>query len=179
MRFDLRRETAPHHEQVDAAFGALDLTDRGDYRTFIQAHRIAVRGAERLLAGQSDLPATSLSPLLETDAAALDLPRDDWSPPALDDPLHPVGVAYVLLGSRLGNRLLQRGAYWAKDAPDGSRSDHYLSDRSHETAWRGLLDRLDALAPAEEESRRIMSAATATFAAFQQALAHAREGARA
>lgn len=172
MRFDLRRETAPLHENVDAAFGALDLEKRSDYRRFIQAHRLAARAAEGQLNGAENLPAIQLSPLLEADAAALDLPEDDWQPPTLEGEQHPLGIAYVLLGSRLGNRLLQRGEYWAKHDPHGSRSDHYLSDRTHEPSWRALVEQLGRLDSDEKERAAIMSSAAATFAAFEEALRH-------
>lgn len=175
MRFDLRRETAPLHEQVDAAFGALDLEQRADYRQFIQAHRLAARAAERWIDGAQDVPETRLSRLLEQDADALDLPEDDWQPDALTGDQHPLGIAYVLLGSRLGNRLLQRGEYWAKHAQHGSRSDHYLSDRTHEQSWRALVDHLGKLDPDESERAAIMTSAAATFAAFQEALHHSLE----
>lgn len=175
MRFDLRRETASLHDDVDAAFGSLDLATHDDYRRFVQAHRLAARAAERHLHGAPNLPSIALSPLLERDAAALGLPADDWTPPALEGPQHPLGIAYVLLGSRLGNRMLQRGEYWAKDAPHGSRSDHYLGDRAHEASWRALLERLGSERPGDDERAAIVNSASATFAAFEQALAHVRK----
>lgn len=170
MRFDLRRNTAALHDSIDAAFGKLDLADRGDYARFIQAHRLAARAAEAQLADCPLVADTHLSALLEKDAAAFGLAQDDFVPPALARPQHPLGIAYVLLGSRLGNRLIQRGDYWGKEAPDAGRSDHYLADRSHEAHWRTLVAQLDALGPDDEERRAIEKGAAATFAAFEQAL---------
>ena len=93
--------------------GALDLADPAQYRTFLQVQYAARRPVEGWLA-TSEMPIAAppaMSPLIAADLSELsDIPADSqgdgspaFHPPAGADPL---GAAWVLAGSSLGNRAM-------------------------------------------------------------------------
>lgn len=93
--------------------GALDLADPAQYRTFLQVQYGARRPVEGWLAtSQMSIPAPpAMSPLIAADLGELmQAPADTqddaglaFHPPAGADPL---GAAWVLAGSSLGNRAM-------------------------------------------------------------------------
>ena len=110
----LRAATAIDHERVDAAFGAMRLDERDDYRRMLTAHARAVPGVEAVLARADPawgLPAwTPRTPLLVSDLAALNVGMPDPLP--FDLPSQEAatwGALYVAEGSRLGGQVLARG----------------------------------------------------------------------
>ena len=88
--------------------------------------------------------------------------------PPLHGPEDKLGALYVVEGSALGGRGLARhlDALLGVGAPDGRR---FFSGEGTGTgvAWRAYLARLAGVSPDPAVRRRVIGAATATFAAFE------------
>ncbi len=164
LRARLRRDTRAAHERVDAAAGALDLTQVGHRARFVQAHArayhaLAAKGvtldgliAHRLARAARDADALGV----KLEASAVE------SAPSLQGSEAALGVGYVLGGSHLGNRML------ARDWPGESAllTDSRLGDH-----WRGLLPALRDHAATGARADRVLAAALDTFAVFERAFA--------
>jgi heme oxygenase len=166
LRNALRVGTAEYHDVVDSLFGRFDLTDRGEYRTFLAGHARVLPAAERALeqAGIArlipDWAERRRSDLLRADMAALDMPM----PPLVsvgtfssDGALW--GAAYVLEGSKLGGALLSKRV--SLDFPST-----YLAYQGPKGSMKAFMDRLDA---ATVDHEHAIGAARAIFAAFRAA----------
>jgi heme oxygenase (biliverdin-IX-beta and delta-forming) len=160
----LRAATAVDHERVDAAFGAMRLDERDDYRRMLTAH--AVEAALIRADPAWGLPAwTPRTPLLVSDLAALDVGMPDPLPFDLPEQEAATwGALYVAEGSRLGGQVLARGI--AAGLPHA-----YLSARHAPGAWRALLASLDARATLAPPAwhKDVVDGAKATFSLFMAA----------
>lgn len=106
----LRARTAHAHAGVDAAFSAFDLGNETQYCAFLRAHARALPVAETIIATTDGLPPTRLrAPLLAADLAAL---KQSMPPPMIftghGHGGQAWGILYVVEGSRLGGRVLER-----------------------------------------------------------------------
>ncbi len=76
----LRSATAVHHERVDRAYGRFDLSDKRQYRRFLEAHAAGLLPAERAIdlsdvhAILPDWPERRRGHLLRADLSALGAP---------------------------------------------------------------------------------------------------------
>ena len=149
IREMLRAEGGALHQQVDATFGHYQLQTRPHYVAFLQAHAQALMGLEALLERsgiQRLLP--DWAERRRTAVLGDDLQRLDAIQPApvaikrtLDEG-ECWGVAYVLEGSRLGSRLLDRHA--GESADEAVREARgYLGHVPPKAAWPQFLERLD------------------------------------
>ncbi|HWU03620.1 MAG TPA: hypothetical protein VN222_12850, partial [Novosphingobium sp.] len=114
LRQRLRQTTDPAHRRLDAQMGALDLHTREGFGQFLMAHAAGLAVAfpamqgfvqGRLGASLPDLPA-----MVAQDLAQI-APRASLPATPAPLPAHAgAGAAYVIIGSRLGTRVLaQRG----------------------------------------------------------------------
>lgn len=167
----LRSETAPAHEQVDAAFSGFDLADRASYPDFLTAHGRALPAAELRLGDATEggalPPWRPRTPLLADDLAALGRPLPpplDFAPPGGEAGRW--GVLYVMEGSRLGGAMLSRRV-------DPALPSAYLAAAHLPGEWRALLAALDARAAGEGEAwfQDMRAGATACFDLYRRALA--------
>lgn len=178
LRHRIAAETATHHDCVDAAFSALDLTQPEDFRRFLLAQHAAFAGIARRLPERAD--AHSIAAALETALAALsqDLAAMDAEEPC---PVHPFGqgfmplsVGYIFHGSRIGSAVLR--ARWRKSAdPQVQGAGRYLTLPRDAAAWDGLLAELMALPAEGAFADRIVAEVAQIFAMFETALRRGRQ----
>ncbi|MDT3720217.1 biliverdin-producing heme oxygenase [Pseudomonas oryzihabitans] len=149
IREMLRAEGGALHGQVDAAFGRYALHRRSDYTAFLQAHAQALFGLEALLERSGiERLLPDWAERRRTQALGADLQRLQVASPQAEvfertlDEGECWGVAYVLEGSRLGSRLLDRHAGESPD--EGVREARaYLGHVPPKGAWPAFLERLD------------------------------------
>ena len=140
LRSRLRSATAPLHDQLDASMSA-DLSSPQAYGRFLRVQLAARAPVEAWLAGHAspDLVPPPMASLLVDDLSSLGLPFSLASAPfALPDSADPLGAAWALAGSHLGNRAML--AQLGDDAR--SMPTAFLSDLTMAHFWRGLLPRL-------------------------------------
>jgi heme oxygenase (biliverdin-IX-beta and delta-forming) len=162
----LRAATGAAHDAVDAAFGAFDLTDRASYARFLAAHAELVWPLEAALPGKrvvADWPERKRGALLKEDRAFFPplAPRQSVALPDFGSVEAVAGTLYVLEGSRLGGKFLARGL------PRGFPRA-YLDADQRAGSWQHLLSALDGLLGAPAALDAAITAAHATFAAFER-----------
>lgn len=179
----LRDGTTQAHDRVDAAFADFDLTDRASYARFLAAHADVVWPLEAALPGErvvddwesrkrghllredlAFLPKSVRPELVEGRAAAGD--GQDGEPPfdklrANGDEAAIAGTLYVLEGSRLGGKFL------ARSLPTGFPRAYLDADQRAEK-WQQLLGLIDQRLRDPAALETALSAARATFAAFER-----------
>jgi len=167
LRAVLRAATAPSHDRLDAAVGALDLADASQYAEFLRI-QLAAREALEALLGQRmghDAP-PSQAHLLRADLQALNeaLParRVLVSLPAGADI---TGMCWAVAGSHLGNRMMMRNLATRAPAEWPTR---FLADESMMTWWQGFRPALERPATPGDPA---IPAACAAFDAFLSAAA--------
>ena len=113
LRSRLRAATQDNHQSLDDALGRLDLAVRSEYACFLRVQVQARRGVERWLASVCPpewLPPSQVA-LLESDLSELGCASDNSHTAfALGDegPVAWLGTAWVLAGSSLGNKMMER-----------------------------------------------------------------------
>ena len=167
LRSRLREATQTYHDKLDSAFDPEMLGDRETYAAFL-ACQLAARAPIEAWA-RSECPAALVPPpvtaLLIEDLHDLGRPFSHrprgFSLPAGADPL---GLAWVIAGSHLGNRfMLKRLQDAGSDLPN-----RFLSDPAMTAYWQALRPQLEA--PSSEMSARpAVEAAICTFRFFQRA----------
>ncbi|EJC80932.1 heme oxygenase [Rhizobium leguminosarum bv. trifolii WSM2297] len=167
LRNILRAQTANCHAEVDRLFGAFDLANTEQYKTFLRAHARVVPAAENALEDAGiisllpDWPERKRSHLLFADLSHLgDRLPAPLPPPNLRCEAALWGTLYVLEGSKLGSTLL------AKSVPDHLPCS-YLTPRGPKGAMRFFMDRLDTSDVADPAAA--VSAAHNIFDLFLQA----------
>jgi heme oxygenase len=168
LRALLKRETAGSHDRLDRTIASLELGDPGNYALFLRLQLAARAPIERWAADHCDdalRPPTSV-PLLHADLARLGvrsaLPESEFLPP---EGAHPLGLAWAIAGSHLGNRALLtrlpgRGAH---------QPTTFLADPRLPVFWKHLRPQLEI--PADEApAAGALAAAEAVFACFTRAL---------
>lgn len=147
LRARLRAATHDNHQSLDTALGRLDLADRDDYACFLQIQARARHGLETWLEKYCPLEwrPPRQDALLAADLAALDITLDREGAPDFDHPDEgPVawlGAAWVLAGSSLGNRMMERDL--AARAPDGWPMQ-FLRDTTMPAYFKALRTPLSA-----------------------------------
>lgn len=143
-RFALRDATQDMHAVLDARMSALDLSIQSDYAAFLAIQYGARVDLEACVSAKmgDDAP-PSMLPLLADDLAVLNRalpgPGPEFAQPAQADPL---GIAYVLAGSHLGNRMMLRDLD-RRAAAGLPRS--FLADERMAAYWHALRPRLEAI----------------------------------
>ena len=170
----LRSSTATEHERVDAAFGNYLLADRAHYIAFLKAQAEAFLPVEAAIDDAQpermlpDWPSRRRAPLLKRDLAALDVtlePLAEFPVPTSPEAL--LGAIYVLEGSRLGGKFLER------QIADGLPRE-FMS--AHDSAsWRELVGIIDERLQSTEQIEAAIASARSVFALFETgALRHSR-----
>ena len=166
LRAKLRAATHDDHQKLDDALGRLDLADRHDYGCFLRGQSRARIGVESWLA--RCCPPEWLPPaqtgLIEADLAALgcvgsDTPDEDVPAFAHADegPVAWLGAAWVLAGSSLGNRMMEREL--TGRAPEGWPMQ-FLRDETMPAFFKALRPLLasDEINPGAERTARAVFA---------------------
>lgn len=173
LRDELRRKTHPLHAKVETVFEPVDIRTSGGLRRFLLAHHAAIAPIERRLSevggAWSGCWPFRLKDLLVADLQTLDV-RD--RPTVWRGDLavaHPLGLCYVLGGSRLGARLLLKrlseGPGYRPARPS------YLASAPDDAIWT-WTKRLLASDRARSVNRQdVLSAAESAFSCFADALA--------
>lgn len=169
LRAHLRTATSGAHAQLDDAFDPARFGDRASYAGFLQFQLAARRPIEAWLADHC--PALIRPPqtiaLIERDLQALDvIPSLKTVDCALGDTSDPLGVAWVLAGSSMGNRAML--AVMAKSGVS-SMPTAFLSDLDMPRFWQELRPLLERHASVSEAAPAIASA-NAAFAMFAKGL---------
>ncbi|KLE34907.1 hypothetical protein AAW00_10600 [Aurantiacibacter luteus] len=175
MRGYLKARTAGRHDVLDALGAPESFADRGAYCDFLARQFAARLGLEHWVAlyCPADLAPPPMAELLADDLAANGCafphyPTRHFALPAGADPL---GLAWVVAGSHLGNRAML--ARLRREAPGTPAA--FLADERMQAFWKALRPRLEAqVSPAEAEGAAL--AAEAVFDHFLAAFAaHASE----
>lgn len=168
LREQLRGRTRQDHKRLDEALTQLDLSRPGDYARFLRFHAVARAGVEQWLDDHApaDLrPPAQLRPI-GIDLEALGAPAPSCAPAFVGPSAGGwLGVAYVVAGSHLGNRVLLRQI-------DGDTlPTAFLSGAAMQDYWKRLRPLLDEPCGPAAATGEIVEAARATFAHFSQVAA--------
>lgn len=148
LRAELRVHTDADHEALDAEMRQVGWSDRASYGRFLQIQHAARLPIERWALGScpDEICPPRQAHLIESDLAALDLSCETIdSEFALPEGANPIGLAWAIAGSSLGNRAILRDV----KRGDGDRADagdlpsRFLSDRTMTEFWQGLRPRLE------------------------------------
>ncbi|MBB3033958.1 biliverdin-producing heme oxygenase [Alteriqipengyuania lutimaris] len=147
LRAKLRAATQDHHQSLDTALGRLDLAEREDYVRFLTVQARARAGVETWLARYC--PPEWMPP---SQAAALERDISDLghaplrTTPAFahgdEGPVAWLGAAWVLAGSSLGNRMMERDL--SARAPSGWPMA-FLRDSAMPAYFKALRPLLEAI----------------------------------
>lgn len=144
-RFALKAATDDIHRELDERLSTLDLAAESDYRRFLDFHARTVPAVETSLAsgGLGDMVEgwceARRSDAIAADLAALGNPMPKpVEAPALGGVGDLLGAAYVLEGSRLGGRVLERRV--GRDLPKA-----FLKGDGSLGPWPALIAVMDRL----------------------------------
>ncbi len=168
LRTFLKQRTAASHERLDRSVDALVLAEPGDYARFLHLQLAARAPIERWAARHCppDLRPPETADLLREDLRGLGTgvtgPESRFEPPPAADPL---GLAWAIAGSHMGNRAMLVGLTRA----GAQLPCAFLADPRMGVFWSALRPRLEA--PANPASAaHALDAAEAVFACFALAL---------
>lgn len=173
LRLRLREETRDAHTSVDTLFGQHDIATREGLSITLQAHAIALRRTLAALPGrQTFTHARTLLVMLaaiEFDLAALQVPvvSVDQVEPS-DGDIHPLGLIYVIAGSRLGARILLADIQASHD-PIVATATQYFSCSESDDMWKSVSTQLTAWSGSAEEEKKIIASAQTAFIWFETA----------
>ena len=176
----LRRATQVAHARLDARIGEHGLLGSHEsYGDYLHATWTARRPIELTLetskaaAVYASWPERSVCAALSQDIADIS-GRPPADPPRQNHRAAPLtvaqalGVFYVLEGSALGARVLERRALAIGMTPTfGAR--HMARQTAHPKAWAVFVDLLDSTPLSEPDDLACVTAALATFQAFETA----------
>lgn len=141
IRHVLRRDTATIHQCVEDAFDLFDLRLRVGMERVLRAHYFAL---SRLLPSLAEYPdlhgeVARLRELAwESHREISETPLEDRSSPVR---LNPLAVAYVILGSRLGARVIAARLDHSEKEYSAAATNYFTDDQSR-PFWKWLLDKL-------------------------------------
>ncbi|WP_084419591.1 biliverdin-producing heme oxygenase [Henriciella litoralis] len=173
LRMRLRAETREEHALIDDLYGQHDLSGREGLAVFLRAQALALSWCLSALPYAMADRARNLNGMIcaiADDLAGLGAPAqtDRRSPPARFE-LEPLGLIYVVAGSRLGARLLVRDVLRSEDATVRTAT-RFLTCPEGDALWRDVLEELSEWSGSQDEEERIIAAARAGFGWF--AIAH-------
>ncbi|MGB3167452.1 MAG: hypothetical protein WBA68_11830 [Alteraurantiacibacter sp.] len=155
------------HEVLDSGAGIPDFANRAAHAAFLRRQLVARAAIEAWVAREcpADIAPPPTVPALLDDLTALghEAPEvaGEFNFPEKADPL---GLAWALAGSHLGNRIML--AKLRETAPDAPHS--FLDDAAMAAFWKELRPRLDAQVTTEQ-ARLAIAAASAVFRQFLDA----------
>ncbi|ANU07108.1 biliverdin-producing heme oxygenase [Paraurantiacibacter namhicola] len=174
MRLRLRDTTRAAHDVLDGAFDPARFCDPVHYGEFLGFQYQARASLEAWLDANCPLalrpPATAALARQDLKELGLEVPVADGAPQFAGD-VDPIGVAWVIAGSSLGNRamlamLVKAGVH---DVPQA-----FLSDPAMPRFWQHLRPLLENEV-GEAEAAPAISAAQSAFDWFVQCLPARRE----
>jgi len=169
LRDHLRRATSLQHQSLDRQFGSLDLRVRKDFTRFLSAHSRGMDILQRPFAGfvdQVGLTAPDLAAMLAADLADLGGAPGPRVPEGGMVIGSSAGVAYVVLGSRLGLAHLRHQGYWGAEHAVAQR---YMEDREALALWKPLVAWLGAQPAIGVDADQAVATALDCFAVFSRA----------
>lgn len=169
LRQYLREHTAAAHDRLDQGMARFDLAEPRDYAAFLSIQLAARAPIEAWCAAHAPpgLTPPEQAPAIRADLAQLGIRNVVDAAPLTTDFVEPLGVAWALGGSLLGNRAMV--AHLRKRVPD-TWPVRFLSDDAMTVFWKALRPRLEGPADAET-ARGAAISAQAVFARFEAALA--------
>lgn len=176
FRHVLRRSSRAAHDAAETRFAKFN-DDPGLYLDwFLAAQRSGLAALQMARdPGVSCLSAVVLEDLIER--LDFDLAVRGVQPVATlpdrgqGDPMQPLAVDYLVLGSRLGTEVLRRRL--ERQAPDGRMPTYFLAPASTDL-WKRHCAHLDALDPDCAEAHFVMADVQQGFALFDKAAAAQR-----
>lgn len=175
LRDRLRADTRAAHDALDRGFERFDLATREGLGGFLAAHGAAL-GALRSTPGKGSEQAEALRrdavAAVEGDLQSL----GRQAGPAVAGPgLHPSAVLYVLLGSRLGLRVLERR--WAASVdPRVAGAGRLFGLAGRVAEWRRFCEEAGAESGEGPEADRVVADAERAFGLYLAALRDAGSG---
>lgn len=160
-RLVLRVQTRKAHDRLDHLISSLDITSIAGFERFCKIHITMFEA----LAPFDRSPATSeLIAALQRDIAAVS--TDDVCVSSLAmRPLHPLAVAYIVEGSRMGTQVLQKRWAAATD-PKIKAANAYFGLVPTPDRWRDVCDRLRRVPNASEQAEKITQDVLEIFNSF-------------
>lgn len=174
LREELRNATRPCHAEVERLFEPVDIGTGSGLRRFLLAHYAAVAPIEHRLERIVDGPQAGcwpfrLSALLDDDLTSLGVRERPTVMRADLADAHPLGLCYVLGGSRLGARLLLRRL--SETTGSSTFRPRYLTSAPDDAIWAHTRSLLAAAGDAGGNRQAIGDAAELAFSSFADALA--------
>lgn len=166
----MRKATLAAHDRLDSAMRKTGWQDCDSYALFLQVQYAARRPVEDWVAQHCppDLAPPAQCELIARDLAALGAPcRAGKASFALPNSADPIGLAWALAGSSLGNRAILHDI---DKAGNGDWPTEFLADPAMTAYWRVLRARIEAACSVEEGAAAI-GAATAMFEHFAETAA--------
>ena len=166
LRDHLRQETRALHQRTEDLLSGIDIRTRTGLSTFLLVHHAAVMPIERRLvrAQMSEAWPFRLTDLLVEDLEERGLKPTQGVAAARFEDTHPLGLCYVLGGSRLGARLL------LKRLTNTERPPRYLTRAPGDAIWPWTLSRLNSPEAEATPRNEIVKSAKTAFASFADAL---------
>lgn len=169
LRNHLRHATAKAHDALDRSMADFDLSDRRSYAGFLTVQLAARAPIEEWCAAQvpEEFRPPAQAPLIRADLADLGISAEREAVAPARELTEPLGVAWTLGGSSLGNRAMlahlrkRTGADWPTA---------FLADPRMAQFWSALRPRIEQPTDSATASRAAASA-LAVFARFEAALA--------
>lgn len=172
LRTRLRNDTQYDHDRIDALYGRYDLTDRADLTDFLQAHALALSWcADAVPSHQAEFSTLmrGLIAAIGDDLTRLDAPaQSHW--PAKPNRLRgdPLGLIYVVAGSRLGGRVLVRQILAAED-PVVASATRYLTCPEGDALWKDVQAALKEWTGDSDQEAKLVEGARSAFQYFEDA----------
>ncbi|WP_143435219.1 biliverdin-producing heme oxygenase [Henriciella aquimarina] len=174
LRRRLRQDTRPMHDWVEGVYDRHDIRTREGLAVLLQAHALALSVCLQALPASRQRARQGFQDLLgaiEADLATLGIdriPAQSSRAPSAD--IHPLGLIYVVAGSRLGaNVLLAR--VQGSTAPDVRQATQYLACEAGKVLWRDVRTALEDWRGSADEETDIIMAAQKAFTWFGDACA--------
>ena len=173
LRLRLRDGCADLHDRLDGAVARMDVREVAGLRGFLAMNAaafgaLACGGAKGVHVGTATIAGLA-------EAATRDLVSLGAAPgrvaPVMADPL---AVDYVVLGSRMGTRVLRRRWQGARNS-SVLQADRYFSQPDMAPEWRALCDDLSARPGDDARARVVLADARALFTLFLDAQASTEE----
>jgi len=179
FRLRLKSETSAAHDRVDAAYGALDITQRSDFSTFLQGQYLGH------LSVQTALKDGKLSSGLQgrIEAIKQDLEKLGAIPRAAScifveksdktAQFHALGLTYVIAGSLHGTNVLRK--LW-KQSDDKSvlSANNFMHYAGLSREWSQVLAALKTKRFTPAQEIQIIRSANYAFSLFEAGLRKAR-----
>ena len=179
LRQTLKRVTADAHMRTERRFEELDVASRAGLGALLLAHRAALRAIAPRLAGEDRAYIRDLCPRLieaiDHDLGALAIRPTDATAPLSDVAVNPLGMTYVIAGSRLGARILHKRVSDSA-CPELHGARQYLSSETSDGVWQNLVASLADCEGDDVAMQEIETSALAAFACFERAVAMGKGG---